>query len=391
MANRGIGLGIERSPGKPRRIYAILSGGDYSRLPMDQPTSAAAQPVAPRLVALDGLRGIAAIVVLMFHFEQFHGTRGAFASGYLAVDFFFLLSGFVLVGPIERRGGLPADGLRIFAARFLRFWPLVALGSALGAGVELFSWPPEQVLPLLALAWLSIPLAWQAGDAFALNGPQWSLFVELAWNALHIVLLRKLSTPLLLAVSCAFGCGLWFGAAYLTTEAIGREYDEVIIGLVRAGFAYPLGIVLGRKQQALRAIPQVAPWAAPALLVAAIVVPTIVGMSELAADFFARAAFVVVLILGIRSQPSEQAARTLSWLGGISFPLYAIHAPIIALAAMIGEAAPAGLQSLVFLCGPALAVGLAHLLAQSWLARGIRLPTANRAGGRQSIPVAQGS
>ena len=355
---------------------------------MDQPASAAAEPGASRFVALDGLRGIAAIVVLMFHFEQFHGNRGLFASGYLAVDFFFLLSGFVLVGPLEQRVGKHADGLRIFAARFLRFWPLVALGAALGAGVELFSWPPEQILPLLALAWLSIPLAWQAGDAFALNGPQWSLFVELAWNALHIVLLRKLSTRVLLAMSFAFGCALWLGAPYLTTQAIGREYDEIVIGLVRAGFAYPLGIAIGRKQHALRAIPQMAAWIAPALLVAAIVIPTFLGMSELVADFFARAAFIAVLILGIRSRLSTQAAQTMTWLGGISFPLYAIHAPVIALSAMAGGTAPVGLQPVVFLGGPVLAVALAHFLARIGMARGIRLPARSQARVRRAEPVA---
>ena len=358
---------------------------------MNPTSSSAAESGATRLVALDGLRGIAAIIVLMFHFEQSHGTRSLFASGYLAVDFFFLLSGFVLVGPIEGRAHeRRRGGLAIFAARFLRFWPLMALGTAIGAGVQFLDYPAEQILPLLALAWLSIPLAWQAGDAFALNGPQWSLFVELVWNALHIALLRRLSVPALLALSFGFGLVVTVGDPWLNTQTLGREYDEIIIGLLRAGFAYPLGIVIARKQHLLLALPMVAGWIAPSLLVGAIVVPTMLGFHGAMADLFARVAFVVVLVLGVRSRLTENTARSMAWLGAISFPLYAVHAPILNLADMAGRAAPPQLRPLIYLAGPALVVALAHLLSRSGLARGIRLPTRNRAGVRQSGPLTHG-
>src|SRR5829696_5276358 len=95
-----------------------------------------AQPGPTRLASLDGLRGVAAVIVLMFHFEQSHGTRSLFASGYLAVDFFFLLSGFVLVGPFEGgKTGPRRSNSATMIARFLRFWPLMALGVAMGAAV----------------------------------------------------------------------------------------------------------------------------------------------------------------------------------------------------------------------------------------------------------------
>ena len=352
-----------------------------------------AEPAPTRLIALDGLRGIAAIVVLMFHFEQSHGTRSLFASGYLAVDFFFLLSGFVLVRPIEGPGGAgQGGGLSLMVARFLRFWPLMALGATIGAGVQFLDYPAEQIVPLLALAWLSIPLAWQAGDAFALNGPQWSLFVELLWNALHLALLRRLSVPALLALSFVFGLVVTVGDPYLNTATLGREYDEIVIGLLRAGFAYPLGIVIGRKQRLIQSLPLVAGWIAPTLLVGAIVVPTILGLHGAMADLFARLTFVVVLVLGVRSRRlSESAARSMTWLGAISFPLYAIHVPILNLADIAGRAAPDQLRPLIYLAGPAVVLALAHLLSQSRLARGIRLPTANRVGARQAGPLAQRS
>ena len=340
-------------------------------------SSSAAEPGSTRLVALDGLRGIAAIVVLMFHFEQSHGTRSVFASGYLAVDFFFLLSGFVLVGPLEGRSDrLGGNGFSLFAMRFLRFWPLMALGAVLGALVHSFNWPPEQILPLLALAVLCIPLAWQAGDAFALNGPQWSLFVELVWNAIHIALLRKLSSRALLGMSLVFGIALTLGHDWLNAATLGTDYDDELIGLLRAGFAYPLGVVIGRQQQRWRAMPPIAGWIAPGLLVATIVAPAILGIEGAIVELIVRVLFVVVLIAGVRSHLTPNTARTMTWLGAISFPLYAVHGPIINLADIAGRAVDGVAGSLIFLAGPAVTIALAHRLASGPLARGLRLPLA---------------
>lgn len=356
-----------------------IIGSRLSQPAMEQPAPATTEPTAQRLVALDGLRGIAAIVVLMHHFEQTHGSHGVFSSGYLAVDFFFLLSGFVLVGPLEGQGTKPAgDGLRLFAMRVLRFWPLMALGAFLGALVHSLEWPLEQILPLFAFAVLSIPLAWRAGDAFALNGPQWSLFVELVWNVIHIALLRRLSSRVLLAMSLTFGVAVTLGHPWLNAATLGTDYDDELIGLLRAGFAYPLGVVIGRQQARWRAMPPIAGWIAPTLLVATIAAPAVIDTEGAFVDMIVRILFVAVLIAGVRSHLTENAARTMTWLGAISFPLYAVHGPIINLTDMAGRAAGGVAGSMIFLVGPAIAIVLAHKLKSGPLDRGLRLPAAWR-------------
>ena len=343
---------------------------------MDALSSPVAEPRGSRLAALDGLRGTAAIIVLMFHFEQLQGIRGLFAYGYLAVDFFFLLSGFVLVGPFENRAAKP--GTRdeaMIAARFLRFWPLMALGALIGAGEHLLRWPATQVLPLLVLGWLSIPLGLGGSGYFALNGPQWSLFVELVCNALHVVLLRHLKVPALLALSLACAMVLAWTGREMGALALGSDYDDMLLGLLRAGFAYPLGIVLGRRQDWLRTLPLAPAWLAPAVLTGAILAFAPLALPQAVAESLICGLFVVALVAGIRAKNTARAAASLTWLGAISFPLYAVHFPILETADMVRRAAPSALGPAIFVGGLVLALALAHALSHSWLARGVRPPS----------------
>jgi peptidoglycan/LPS O-acetylase OafA/YrhL len=81
---------------------------------------------------LDGMRGVAAMGVVLYHLSQMLSLH-LFRAGYLAVDIFFCLSGFVIAHAYERRllGGL--SPLRFAAIRFARFFPLIALGIGWGA------------------------------------------------------------------------------------------------------------------------------------------------------------------------------------------------------------------------------------------------------------------
>ncbi|MCB2057920.1 MAG: acyltransferase [Novosphingobium sp.] len=81
-----------------------------------------------RLSQLDGLRGIAALAIMLFHLAAVFHTSGPFVRGYLFVDLFFLLSGFVLAVSTERKLASGIGALEFAASRFVRLWPLVAVG-----------------------------------------------------------------------------------------------------------------------------------------------------------------------------------------------------------------------------------------------------------------------
>lgn len=83
--------------------------------------------------ALDGLRGVAALSVVVMHRHVWFGLEGWLAHGYLAVDFFFMLSGYVMARTYEQRLSEGYGAWRFMAARYRRLWPVMALGTLFGA------------------------------------------------------------------------------------------------------------------------------------------------------------------------------------------------------------------------------------------------------------------
>lgn len=366
-------IGNRRGGGRKPHFTKSYHGIGYPRI-VDQSARQLPAPPAERFVLLDGLRGVAALAVLMLHLDLTNGGNGPFRFGYLAVDFFFLLSGFVLVPLLEGPSCEKRRAVDVLAKRFARFLPLIAAGAALGAGVHLLRWPTETVLPLFALAVLSLPLPWNGAHAFSLNAPQWSLFIELAINALHLLVLRHLRTRGLLAL--AGGCNLLLlvSGRDLLGFDIGSGFDDLLLGAIRAGSLYPLGILLARSRHRLDALPQVPWWSIPAALIGVLILPRVVGVTGPLIETSICAAFVALLALGFRARVPNHAVAPLTRLGALSFPLYAIHFPLIELASLLGEGQPAAMRVPLLVAAMVAALGLANVLARSPLARGLRWP-----------------
>lgn len=169
---------------------------------------------------LDGLRGVAALAVVLFHFMEMAYTdysQNFIAHGFLAVDFFFCLSGFVIAYAYDDRIG--KMGVKeFFKSRLIRLHPLVIFGSVLGLFSFLFDpfgGHPELysagkiVLIFLASVFL-IPyptITERSFNLFGLNAPSWSLFWEYVANIFYAFILYRLSRRLLLAllILSAFG------------------------------------------------------------------------------------------------------------------------------------------------------------------------------------------
>src|SRR5687768_17245753 len=144
---------------------------------------------------LDGLRGIAALAIVIFHFMEWvfsDFSKNFIAHGFLAVDFFFCLSGFVIAyaydDRIEKLGAI-----EFFKSRLIRLHPLVILGSVLGLltfildpfDVSFASYSTGKLILLFAGSIFLIPLPLmedRAFNLFGLNAPSWSLFWEYVAN-----------------------------------------------------------------------------------------------------------------------------------------------------------------------------------------------------------------
>jgi peptidoglycan/LPS O-acetylase OafA/YrhL len=186
----------------------------------------------PELRALTGLRFVAALHVLVFH-VLFTFTRAAvllrvapasplralLASGYVGVNFFFVLSGFVLVYAYVEDGRMTTSAGRFWRARFARIYPMYVVGLALAVPLFVLGSLDNRARPDVVLTeaakelGLSAALvqAWIPAHALDLNGPAWSLSVEAFFYALFPLLVRVLGR---LGTVGLFGVGVvaWFSA-----------------------------------------------------------------------------------------------------------------------------------------------------------------------------------
>ena len=215
---------------------------------------------------LDGLRGVAALTVVCFHlFEAFATSHldQRINHGYLAVDFFFILSGFVVGYAYDDRWGRMGVG-EFLKRRFIRLHPMVVFGALIGAAVFYTQgcpvWDVSKItLGALAVATLMNALLLPApismevrgvGEMYPLNGPSWSLLFEYIGNILYAFVLRLLPTRALGALVAVAGCSLAAFAMWgpLGDVCVGFSMtgDNIVGGMLRLLYAFPMGLLLSR-------------------------------------------------------------------------------------------------------------------------------------------------
>jgi len=304
---------------------------------------------------LDGLRGVASVIVIVFHaFEAFTGGNRfvqIINHGYLAVDFFFLLSGFVVAYAYDDRWGKMT--LRdFFRRRLVRLQPMVVLGSVIGAA--LFYFQAGSVFPLIAETpvWkmllvmvigctlLPIPISmdirgWQ--EMHPLDGPAWSLFFEYVANILYAVIVRRFSRLLLSIFVSLAGCLL---LGYLIAGSKGDliggwslDQDQLFIGFTRMLYPFFAGVLLCRLGKLIH-VKKAFGWCS-FLIVLVLSVPRIGDEHHLWMNGLYEAVVVILvfpLIVSIGAggeMRHSQSAKICKFLGDISYPLYITHYPLI--------------------------------------------------------------
>ena len=191
-----------------------------------------------RLPGLDALRGIAALVVLVGHAGALYNLY-EIPGGLFAVDFFFMLSGYVLARSYEHAFGNGLSPAVFVWKRYKRLWPLCALGTALLV-VPALAWPQGWQVAVLNL--LLLP-SFAYAAAYPINPPLWSIFFELVANAVHAVFLyraRLVTVIVVLALICA-------GLAWRTeTYNLGSAAGNFPAGVFRVLLPYSIGVLLWR-------------------------------------------------------------------------------------------------------------------------------------------------
>lgn len=316
----------------------------------------------PHYALLDGLRGVAALLVVWYHvFEgfQFAGNKPVIDfinHGYLAVDFFFILSGFVVGYAYDSRWGKTLTLGGFFRRRLIRLQPMVIMGAVIGAASFLISgmerWDgTHATLWLTFLAFVCGCLMLPAlpgmprevrgnGEMFPLNGPCWSLFFEYVGNIVYALFIRHLSTRLLAVLSFALCCALaWFAVTDQSgygSIGVGWTVDRTNIlgGMLRMLCPFTMGILMSRLFKPLRQARGVF-WISAALLLAIFHVPYIYSDGALSLNgVFEAACIIAVFPLVVWYAASGKttdiaSTRICRFLGDISYPLYIVHYPLM--------------------------------------------------------------
>ena len=316
----------------------------------------------PHYMVLDGLRGTAALLVLVYHifeglaFASSSDTITGLNHGYLAVDFFFLLSGFVIGYAYDERLKHTMSTGQFIKRRLVRLHPMIVMGAIVGAASFILGgclkWDGTHVaLSVVMLSLLCTMFCIPAypgsvidvrgnTEMFPLNGPAWSLWFEYIGNLAYVLFIHKLGNRALralvvvlgtlLAVICIFDLGKYGSLC----EGWSLEGWQFPIGLVRMLFPYSLGMLLARNFRPRHNVRGTF-WICSLLLLVLFLVPAIPGRSPICWNavyemICIMVVFPFILLMGASAQPrSGLSLMACKWLGDLSYPLYSIHYPVM--------------------------------------------------------------
>lgn len=306
-----------------------------STAPGDGPTAAGSSP--GRLLVLDGLRGVAAFGVINDHVAS--ATLRAMIPGrYLAVDFFWVLSGFVLALAYNERLGRGLKPLDFIGIRLIRLYPLYLLGLSIAVIATLYPvlrgwlpWTAPELLLAAAFGVLFLPFpplfAVSGQHLFPLNGPSYSLFYELVVNLVYGLVARHL-TPrrLWIVVACAAVLVVLVVPGH--PPGSGWRWPDIDAGLVRVAYCFFAGVLVYHLKSRI-AIPAIPAWAAIAAYLAMIAVPE----SARWTPYYNVAVMIVgmplLVALAAGSTVKGRTAAIFAMLGKLSYGVYVVHLPLL--------------------------------------------------------------
>ncbi len=319
----------------------------------------------PRYEILDGLRGVAALIVVAYHLLETYAispVHQILNHGYLAVDFFFVLSGFVIGYAYDDRWG-KISIKDFFVRRLIRLQPMAIMGTLIGGA--LFYFGDCSTFPLIAqTSWLKLmlmiivgcfmfptPPSWDIRgwwEVNSLNGPMWSLMWEYLANIIYALFIRHFSKTALaifvgfsacLTIDIALNLdvfGLLDGrheAAYTFIGGWSITPDQLYIGVSRLLYPFFGGLLLSRMNK-LISIKRGFYWCS-FLIALILVMPRLGGMEHMWINGVYEACcvlflFPLIVSMGAGSKiTGKRSVAVCQFLGEISYPLYITHFPLI--------------------------------------------------------------
>lgn len=290
-----------------------------------------------RFISLDGLRGVCALAIVLEHCERLFQPGMIFCHGWLAVDMFFILSGFVIAAGYDRR---LADGLTVREFAWLRirrlapvYWAGLALCAVAALAQSHFegSISPLAVLGSTVMAAMLVPHLGDGGFAYPANPVAWTLAWELVVNVLYAAGLWRMRTRSLLGLIALMLAGA-VAMSFSTHSgwSFGMTGLDIWLGGLRALPEFLMGVLLHRAFRAgvFASLPAVTPLLPLAAWLVLAVQPQ--GLSPLLD--FAMVALIFPLLVALLVRGEAAAPAWFAPLGAISYSLYASHLSLVWLA-----------------------------------------------------------
>lgn len=305
---------------------------------------------------LDALRGVAAIMVVCFHLFEVYSegdhTRQIINHGYLAVDFFFLLSGFVIGYAYDDRWN-KMSLIGFIKRRLIRLHPMIIMGMLIGGILfyfqsspilfpEISRTPVLKVLLVMLIGFTLIPVpgsldirGW--GEMHPLNGPAWTLFFEYIGNLLYATFIRKLP-DLILAIFVSIAAFALIHLALTNGQgdivggwSLGSQ--QLYTGFIRLLYPFLAGLMLKRISRPGKM--KNAFFICSFMIILILSIPRIGGhenlwMNGLYDSLMVIIFFPIVVLIGASGEvKGKYTLMICKLLGNISYPIYIIHYPLI--------------------------------------------------------------
>jgi peptidoglycan/LPS O-acetylase OafA/YrhL len=285
---------------------------------------------------IDGLRGMAALLVVLRHTLPLHADKLNAASSYLAVELFFLFSGFVIAHAYDKRF---AEGLGFWAfakVRIIRLYPLYFLAFAIAvltipaarlAGLK--TWPLDPAVILPGLLMLPTFARGAGGLVYPFNNPSWTLFFELAANAVYALIWRWLNNRVLAVVLGVSALGLAATAIHWGSLDVGFKDRHFVGGFGRVFFSFFAGVAVYRLQLARPCRVKISPWL---LMVGAFLLLAAWPHRGIERTIYDIACALVIFpafaYLATAVEPGPAGQKIFALGGGASYALYLLHSPL---------------------------------------------------------------
>ncbi len=323
---------------------------------------------------LDGLRGVAAIAVVIFHFMEFvvpDYNKSFIAHAYLAVDFFFCLSGFVIAYAYDHK--IQDIGIfSFFKLRLIRLHPLVIIGSVIG--LLAFAFDPfsnlfdvyglNKTLAMFIASCFLIPFPLvheRYFNLFHLNPPTWSLFWEYIANIFYALILCKLNKKILWILAVAGAAALFYEANRSGFLAVGWGGDNIVGGGIRVFYSFVIGILVYRSKWIIRS--PLGFVSTGMLLLIAFLIPYADKTNHLVDPLIVVFYFPLLVALGAGARSNPISEKISKFSGDISYPLYVIHYPFLWLFLSYIEKAKPSMNQMIM----AIAIGTPLLILFAYL------------------------